>query len=173
MGVAQDKYIIQHTSGYTNLLDSENAETNFELMRANTDAGGKNIVVFDADFPSNNGGFSSRREELLKKRDESGLKYDLFLWPNNNSDGDVEVLMESIARKDLYPEYFECFGKFEHCMSQRKKKMANPFIRHRIEKGNYILISMHYLFPRLRRKNLEEGNGDGKTLIYGTWTLIH
>lgn len=169
MGVAQDKYIIQHTNGYTNLLDSENAETNFELMRANTDAGGKNIVVFDADSASNNGGFNSRREELLKKRDESGLKYELFLWPNNNSDGDVEVLMESIARKDLYPEYFDCFSKFEHCMSQRKNENGEPFYTTPNRKGK--LHTYFHALPISKTKKDKFGRGEWRWEDPDIWNL--
>ena len=99
------------TGGYKKLMDSADT-SNIEMLRANTDAGGKNMVVFDADTADNNGGFEKRKADLLAKRDELGLKFDLFLWPDNSRDGDVEVLMEDIARIDLYPELFDCSGDF-------------------------------------------------------------
>ena len=101
IGITHDKYELMPTGGYKKLMDSTGT-SNVELLRANTDAGGKNLVVFDADTTDNNGGFQKRRKELLARRDEIGLDFDLFLWPDNNRDGDVEVLMEDIARKDLY-----------------------------------------------------------------------
>lgn len=125
LGVAQEKYEIISTAGYTNLLIE--SQPFIEKMRSNTDAGGKNIVVFDADSPKNNGGFQKRREELQYRRDELCLDFDLFLWPDNQGDGDVEVLMERIARHDLYPEIFDCFGKYEHCISIRKNEKGEPF----------------------------------------------
>ena len=126
IGVSSDKYDIITTNGYTNLMDSIDA-SNINALRANTDAGGKNLVVFDADYEKNNGGFDKRREELLARRNELGLSFDLFLWPNNHNDGDVEVLMESIARKDLYPEVFDCFEKYEICISHRKNEQGEPY----------------------------------------------
>ena len=112
LGIPADTYSLKPTNGYTNLMDSDKA-VNINAMRVNTDAGEKNLVVFDADSGNNNGGFEKRRDLLLKKKEELGLEFELFLWPDNGRDGDVEVLMESIARKDLYPEFFDCFSKYE------------------------------------------------------------
>lgn len=126
IGIPSDKYQIMPTDGYTNLMDSPDAP-NIELMRANTDAGGKNLVVFDADYLENNGGFAKRQHELIDKANNLGLEFELFLWPDNQSDGDVEVLMESIARRDLYPQLFDCFDKYEKCISQRKNDDGSCF----------------------------------------------
>lgn len=125
LGIAREMYEIISTAGYTNLLNE--SRPFIEKMRSNTDAGGKNVVVFDADSPKNNGGFQKRREELLARRDCLGLDFDLFLWPDNQDDGDVEVLMERIARHDLYKEIFECFGKYERCISSRKNDKGEPY----------------------------------------------
>ncbi len=126
IGIDPGKYELMATGGYKKLMDSADT-SNIEMLRANTDAGGKNLVVFDADTADNNGGFEKRKAELLAKRDELGLKFDLFLWPDNSRDGDVEVLMEDIARIDLYPELFDCYSKYEHCISQRKNEEGDAF----------------------------------------------
>ena len=125
LGIAQEMYEIISTAGYTNLLNE--SQPFIEKMRSNTDAGGMNLVMFDADTTKNNGGFQKRMEELLTGRDQFGLDFDLFLWPDNQGDGDVEVLMERIARHDLYPEIFDCLGKYEHCISSRKNDKGEPF----------------------------------------------
>lgn len=126
IGITPDKYELMPTGGYKNLMDSVKA-SNVELLQANTDAGGTNLVVFDADTVENNGGFEKRKTELLARRDELDLNFDLFLWPDNSRDGDVEVLMEDIARKDLYPELFDCYSKYEHCISQRKNEDGKTY----------------------------------------------
>ena len=100
--VPSDKYVIIATDGYKNLMNSTEIMTNVRLMQSNTDEGGVNLVIFDADTEKNEGGYDKRKEELLKRKEELGLEFELFLWPDNRSDGDVEVLMERIARQDLY-----------------------------------------------------------------------
>ena len=156
IGIPQDKYEIIHTGGFTNLLDSDSMPY-VGLLRANTDDGGMNLVIFDADTDKNKGGFTVRREYLLTKRDQLDLKFDLFLWPNNREDGDVEVLMESIARKDLYPEFFDCFTKYEHCMSLRKNDKGEPFYSTPNRKGK--LHTYFHALPISNTKKNRFGQG--------------
>ena len=44
------------------------------------------------------------------------LSFPLFIYPNNNDDGDVEVLMESLVRKDLHQDWWDCFEDYEKCI---------------------------------------------------------
>lgn len=149
-------YELIHTDGYTNLLESC-ITSNIEIMRANSDIGGKNLVIFDADTAANNGGFNRRQSELLKRKSELKLDFELFLWPDNSSDGDVEVLMESVARKDLYPEFFDCFSKYEHCMSQRRNEKGEPFYTTPNRKGK-----LHTYFNAIPiSKTKKDGFGRG------------
>lgn len=159
IGIADDRYELVHTDGYTNLLSSR-ITTNIELMRANTDIGGKNLVIFDADSAAaNGGGFAVRRDALVQQRDALGLAFELFLCPNNHDDGNVEVLMESIARKDLYPDFFDCFSKYEHCMSQRKDDKGEPYYSIPNRKGK-----LHTYFNALPISNTKK-----KSFGSGSW----
>ena len=155
--VSHDKYEIVPIDGYKNLLDSKNT-VSVELMRANSDDGGKNLVIFDADASANYGGIDKRKSELLSRRDELGLKFDLFLWPDNQHDGDVEVLMESVARKDLYPEFFDCFGRYERCMLQRKNDKGEPFYTTPNRKGK--LHTYFNSLPISKTKKANFGRGE-------------
>ena len=171
IGVPAEKYEFVHTNGYTSLLDAANG-VNVEIMRANSDSGGTNLVVFDADTTANNGGFAQRQKELLDKGNALGLNFDLFLWPDNEHDGDVEVLMESIARKDLYPEFFDCFSKYEHCISQRKNDKGEPFYTTPNRKGK-----LHTYFNSLPISNTKKTSlvvvcGAGLTQTSGVWIQI-
>ena len=150
IGIPAERYEFVHTNGYTSLLDAANG-VNVEIMRANSDSGGKNLVVFDADTIFNNGGFEKRQKELLERGRALGLSFELFLWPDNRNDGDVEVLMESIARKDLYPEFFDCFSKYEHCISQRKNEKGEPFYTTPNRKGK-----LHTYFNSLPISNTKK-----------------
>ena len=166
--IDKNKYDVLPTNGYTNLMDSPDA-SNIGLMRANTDDGGVNLVIFDADTDKNGGGFEKRREYLQKRKDELSLDFELFLWPNNNADGDVEVLMESIARKDLYPEFFDCFSKYEHCMSQRKQENGEPFYTTPNRKGK--LHTYINSLPLSNTKKKKFGSGEWLWSSDDIWDL--
>ena len=156
LGIGVDKYEIVPTSGYTNLMNPKMPY--LENLRSNSDAGGINIVIFDADTDKNGGGFEKRRNELIKRRDELGRHFHLFLWPNNKDDGDVEVLIESIARKDLYPEFFECFSKYEHCMSKRKKENGDTFYTMPNRKGKLYTYFNALPISNTKKKQFGKGN---------------
>ena len=156
LGIPAEAYSLKPTNGYINLMDSDKA-SNINAMRVNTDAGEKNLVVFDADSGNNNGGYDVCCKHLLKKKDELGLDFELFLWPDNISDGDVEVLMESTARKDLYPEFFDCFGKYECCISRRKDDNGKQFYSTPNRKGK--LHTYFTSLPISKTKKDKVGSG--------------
>ena len=92
------------TGGYTKLRK----EDAINAMRQNTDAGGKNLVIFDADD-----NFDSRRKELLAIKDEFGVEFELFLLPNNKDAGELEDMLEQIINPNNQP-VMDCWaGKTE------------------------------------------------------------
>lgn len=99
-------YLVVGVGGWTNL---PNVVSEF---KQNTDDGGNNLVVFDADTSQNSGGFIKRKEEIevLKKQEE--LDFGLFLWPENCSDGDFEMLLSQIIN-EKHRCLLDCFEKFE------------------------------------------------------------
>lgn len=167
--VPSDKYVIVATNGYKNLMNSTEIMTNVRLMQSNTDEGGVNLVIFDADTEKNEGGYDKRKEELLKRKEELGLEFELFLWPDNRSDGDVEVLMERIARQDLYPEFFDCFSKYERCISQRKKINGLPFYQTPNRKGK--LHTYFHALPISNTKKKKFGKGFWRWEDAEIWNL--
>lgn len=105
-------YTVNAVNGWTNLCQAASAM----VMRTNVTEGGKNLVVFDADTKDNGGGYEQRLKELKEKLAANKCEADIFLWPDNHSDGDVEDLMLAIARKDLHATFFDCFGDYETCI---------------------------------------------------------
>ena len=81
----------------------------------NTLAGGTNILLFDADTAENLGGYAVRSEELLREKDELGLDFELFLWPNNQDDGDFESLLMQMVNP-IHQCLLDCFNGFEMCI---------------------------------------------------------
>ena len=86
-------YEVVGTGGWNNL---HNLKFEFE---SNNDTGGCNLVIFDADENKNGGGYLIRKSAIQKempliKDDE------LFLWPDNQSDGDFEMLLSNIINEN-------------------------------------------------------------------------
>lgn len=113
-GVADKRFIeqlIQHvfgvpvmsdcvipTEGYTNLITKSKTAAYVNQMRRTTDDGGVNLVVFDADDDC-----EKRRNEIMNWKSEYKLDFELFLFPDNHSSGELEDLLESIINPENQP----------------------------------------------------------------------
>jgi len=87
----------------------------------NTDKGGRNIAILDADLPDkhDHGGFEARLkylENLVKKND---IAIDFFLFPNHKDDGDLETILENIINPKN-KEIFECWNEYENCLKSKE-----------------------------------------------------
>ena len=71
-----------------------------QLFTNNTELGGKNLLIFDADYTGINGnnGFGNCNNtiENLKKHEKYPIDFFHFLWPDNTNDGLFENLLEKI-----------------------------------------------------------------------------
>lgn len=85
-------------------------------IKANTLAGGTNLVVFDADTPANGGGFQTRLQCIQQMLIQEGLTAQIFLFPDNRHDGDLECLLEQLVRDDIHQQFFDCFSDYENCL---------------------------------------------------------
>lgn len=91
------------TGGYTK-LKSEEA---LQAMRKNTNQGGVNLVIFDADEDA-----ETRRKELLAIKDEYDVDFKLFLLPNDKDAGALEDLLERIINPNNQP-VMDCWQTYE------------------------------------------------------------
>lgn len=116
IGVDSDSYEIIPLDGKDTLHLAKNQ------FLQNTAEGGRNLIVFDADSEENFGGYSRRKQELLSQLNQLNISAELFLWPNDQDDGDFETLLESVARKDLHQKFFDCFNDYEACLGKEYKR---------------------------------------------------
>lgn len=91
------------TGGYTK-LKSEEA---LQAMRKNTNQGGANLVIFDADEDA-----EARRKELLAIKEEYDVDFELFLLPNDKDAGELEDLLEQIINPNNQP-VMDCWATYE------------------------------------------------------------
>lgn len=118
-GIKPDrKSLFVKTGGYTNI--EHNALPEFSLTTDQV-----NLVIFDADYPSNRGGYGIRKTYIEQVKAKFQIKFELFLYPNNSSDGDLETLLCDII-SDEHRRIFECWDGFEDCISKAKKGYSIP-----------------------------------------------
>ena len=91
------------TGGYQKLKSQET----LNALRQNTDLGGINLVIFDADENP-----EARRKELLAIRDQYGVEFELFLLPNDKDAGALEDLLENIINPNNQP-VMDCWATYE------------------------------------------------------------
>ncbi len=89
------------TDGKDNLPKFANQ---MHTMSAN---GGINLVIFDADED-----IEARRKELLSIKEQFGIEFELFLFPNDRDKGALEDLLENIINSNNQP-IFECWEGYE------------------------------------------------------------
>ena len=104
------------TGGYQK-LKSEDA---IGVMRQNTDMGGINLVIFDADEDA-----ESRRAELLAIKEEFGVEFALFLLPNNKDVGALEDLLENIISPNNHP-IMVCWQTYEEKLREVRIPSKTP-----------------------------------------------
>lgn len=91
------------TGGYKKLCQ----EDTINSMKQNSDLGGINLVIFDADED-----VEARRRELLAIREQYDVEFELFLLPNDKDAGELEDLLEHIINPDNRP-VMDCWQTYE------------------------------------------------------------
>lgn len=94
-------------NGDTGGLGKLKSEETLQALRQNTDQGGVNLVIFDADENPD-----KRRSELLLVKDTCGVEFELFLLPNDKDAGALEDLLKNIINPDNQP-VMDCWQTYE------------------------------------------------------------
>lgn len=143
VGDSKPKYSILPSGGWTklHLLD--------ENIRQKTDAGGVNLVIFDADVKGNNGGYIKRMKKLESLRDSLDIEFELFLLPNNNKDGDLESLLEQCIN-NKHQGVLDCFYNYENCLKAYKK---NGKLVYRLPQRKAMMYSYVDAFPKSKKED--------------------
>lgn len=109
--------------GVGNLFNESNLN---QILQAIEDGDGV-IVLLDADTKAKGYGFAARKKEVDDKMTAIGICFPLFLYPNNEDDGDIETLMEQLARKDIHQIWWDCFEDYEKCIGSAKDENGDTY----------------------------------------------
>ncbi len=88
-------------------------------FKACTIGGGTNLIIFDADRMANGGGYQNRLAYIEQVIRQEQLTAEVFLFPDNSSDGDFETLLEHLTQEDIHKTFFDCFRDYEICLGDR------------------------------------------------------
>jgi len=100
---------IVKTDGWANIKSKkEKGEHIRNKLLENID--GVNLIIFDADDD-----FKLRKSEIEKWKNLFNLDFEMFLFPNNKDNGELENLLEDIIKVENKP-IFDCWGKYEKCL---------------------------------------------------------
>lgn len=127
-----------------------------QKLKDNEDNGVKNVIIFDADYSGiqESGGYKNRREYIegeLKKAEIQN--YFLFLFPNNNDDGDFELLLENIINQE-HNLVLKCFKNYEDCL----KKSANYTYQIPSQKAKMYAYVNAIIESNKNKESLKKGN---------------
>ena len=95
---------IIHVNGNSGIPESE------PKFKENSNNNGVNLVIFDADDNP-----KKRRNEILLNKSDFGIEFELFLFPNNHSHGELESLLCQIINKN-HKIIFDCFDQYQECL---------------------------------------------------------
>lgn len=101
--------------------DKIHSQVNKDRFIDNTERGGHNFVVFDADYDNRNGnnGFSNCCTMLDSLKKEISFEY--FLWPDHDNDGYLEDVQRNMIPKDKFP-ILNCMDGHFLCLSALREE---------------------------------------------------
>ncbi|GAA6979547.1 hypothetical protein ID0084_00850 [Helicobacter pylori] len=123
----QDHFDIFNIEGKDKLISCEFSEKIRKILD-NKDQTYKQVcIIFDADkkeSQESDAGFDNKLEHIREKFKEKRIDFpieQIFLFPNNQDDGDLEDLLSEIANQK---EFIKCFESYLDCI--KKKENYKP-----------------------------------------------
>lgn len=120
----QAHFDIIHVDGKNKLFSDEFYEKIEDILTNNNPRYKQVCIIFDADIKKENqesdAGFDNKLKHIREKFKEKGTdfpKEQIFLFPNNQDDGDLETLLLKIAKHD---EFLKCFEGYLECIKSKE-----------------------------------------------------
>ncbi|WQW29833.1 hypothetical protein KVM37_01835 [Helicobacter pylori] len=123
----RDHFDIIYVEGKNKLFSDEFCKR-IENILNNKDQAYKQVcIIFDADKKESqerDAGFDNKLKYIREEFKEKGIDFpreQIFLFPNNQDDGDLEILLSEIAN---HKEFINCFESYLDCI--KKKEHYKP-----------------------------------------------
>ena len=150
-----NNFEIIRTRGWTNLPNLDNQ------FIENTNDSGINLIIFDS-----NNDPEKRRTDILDSKNSLAIDFELFLLPDNQNPGDLEILLFNIINPK-HQVIFDCFEKYQACL-ENNSQYRIPTLKTKIYAYQDTLLSKRnsYLAKEESRdyRNSDHWNLDNKYL---------
>ncbi|NHB43366.1 DUF3226 domain-containing protein [Helicobacter pylori] len=180
----QAYFDIIHVEGKDQLF-SDGLCKNIKSILNNEDHRYKQVcIIFDADIKKENqesdAGFDNKLKHIREKFKEKGIdfpKEQIFLFPNNQDDGDLETLLSEIAKYDEFLKYFEgyleCIKSKEHYKPIKKirKNMLYAYLE-ALGLENLTKIDIFDSEGKIKEKHKEEYEKLKEVIDFNSKSLI-
>ncbi len=123
----KDHFDIFDTEGKDKLISDEFLEKIDKILKNKHQTYKQVCIIFDADkkeSQESDAGFDNKLEHICKELKEKRIDFpreQIFLFPNNQDDGDLETLLLEIAN---HKEFINCFESYLDCI--KKKEHYKP-----------------------------------------------
>ncbi|EKQ72833.1 DUF3226 domain-containing protein [Helicobacter pylori] len=120
----QAHFDIIHVEGKDKLFSDEFCKRIENILKNKNQEYRQVCIIFDADIKEENqesdAGFDNKLKHIREKFKEKGTdfpKEQIFLFPNNQDDGDLETPLLEIAKHD---EFLKCFEGYLECIKSKE-----------------------------------------------------
>lgn len=111
-GDISERINIIRTDGCSNLMSPKKQTAYINQMKRTSADNGVNLVIFDADDD-----FSNKKDELVKWKEQNNVDFQLFLFPDNSSSGELEDLLELVINPENQP-VMDCWKTYEDSLKE-------------------------------------------------------
>ncbi|PUD40565.1 hypothetical protein C2R81_01845 [Helicobacter pylori] len=120
----QAHFDIIHVGGKDKLFSDEFCKRIENILKNKNQEYRQVCIIFDADIKEesqeSDAGFDNKLKHIREKFKEKGTdfpKEQIFLFPNNQDDGDLETLLLEIAKHD---DFLKCFEGYLECIKSKE-----------------------------------------------------
>jgi hypothetical protein len=147
--------------GWTNLEEKLRIADSPKRIQEN----GVNLVVFDADSKKKKGGFAKRKAEIEERIAGIKIQTYIFLFPNNQTDGDLEDFYCS-CMKEEYSFFNHCWDEMISCFEKNKNELIL-----KIPKAAEKVFSYVDLFRNYKKENYKNTKTKRSYFDSGLWAF--
>ncbi len=168
----EDRFDIFDIEGKDKLILGEFPEIIEKILKNKHQTYKQVCIIFDADkkeSQESDAGFDNKLEHICEKLKEKGIDFpreQIFLFPNNQDDGDLETLLLKIANQE---EFINCFESYLDCI--KKKEHYKPIKNIRKSKW-YAYLEVLGLEDLYTKKNIFDIEGKVKDQYKGDYEKL-
>ncbi len=167
-----DHFDIFDTEGKDKLISGDFLEKIKKILKNKHQTYKQVCIIFDADkkeSQESDADFDNKLKHICEKFKEKGINFSreqIFLFPNNQDDGDLEDLLLEIAN---HKEFINCFESYLDCI--KKKKNYKPIKNIRKSKW-YAYLEALGLENLYTKKNIFDTEGKVKDQYKGDYEKL-